>query len=150
MLYLAAEACTKCMTPAEIAEGRTFPHIKRIREVSKRVAVAIIEEGVREGLTTKIGPKELKEGLSALVQRWVTRPTSSSIILFSYICNPLFDASICPAFDAHHDMSVVLSVWTYFNMHNIPIMYLFRSLVQENVLAELSPVDVHRQSGLDL
>ena len=54
MLYLAAEACTNSMTKEEIAEGRTFPHINRIREVSKNVAIAIIEEGLRMGLCTKI------------------------------------------------------------------------------------------------
>ena len=32
MLYLAAKACTDTMTAEEIAEGRTFPNIKRIRE----------------------------------------------------------------------------------------------------------------------
>lgn len=45
MLYAAAEACTASMVDEEIREGRTFPHISRIREVSKRVAVAVIEEG---------------------------------------------------------------------------------------------------------
>jgi malate dehydrogenase (oxaloacetate-decarboxylating)(NADP+) len=32
MLYLSAKACTDSMTAEEIAEGRTFPNIKRIRE----------------------------------------------------------------------------------------------------------------------
>ena len=45
MLYAAAAACTNSMTEQEIAEGRTFPDIVRIREVSKRVALAVIEEG---------------------------------------------------------------------------------------------------------
>jgi len=54
MLYLAAKACTDSMTPEEIAEGRTFPNLKRIREVSKNVAVAVIEEALREGYTTKL------------------------------------------------------------------------------------------------
>jgi len=58
MLYLAADACSKSMTQAEIDEGRTFPHIKRIREVSKNVAVAVIEEGLREGLCSKIRSKK--------------------------------------------------------------------------------------------
>jgi len=74
MLYLAAEACTHSMTEAEIAEGRTFPNIKRIREVSRDVAVAVIEEGLRAGLTTKIGAKEKAEGITKLVERKMYYP----------------------------------------------------------------------------
>ena len=74
MLYLAAEACTKSMTPSEIAEGRTFPNIKRIREVSKNVAVAIIEEGIRQGLTTKISKHAIAEGIDNFVARKMYYP----------------------------------------------------------------------------
>mmetsp|Transcript_85591 Transcript_85591/g.228201 ORF Transcript_85591/g.228201 Transcript_85591/m.228201 type:complete len:600 (+) Transcript_85591:54-1853(+) len=80
MLYLASAACTNSMTPAEIAEGRTFPNINRIREVSRNVAVAVIEEGLREGLTTKIGKAELEEGIPALVARKMYYPVYMPVI----------------------------------------------------------------------
>jgi malate dehydrogenase (oxaloacetate-decarboxylating)(NADP+) len=68
MLYKAALAIPKAMTKDEIAEGRTFPNIKRIREVSQFVAVAVIEEAIKSGLTTKITEKH-KLDLLSLVQR---------------------------------------------------------------------------------
>ena len=61
MLYLASQACTDSLLPEEIAEGRTFPNINRIREVSQNVAVAVIQEGLREGLCTKINVKAIKK-----------------------------------------------------------------------------------------
>lgn len=66
MLYRAAEACTDSMTEEEIAEGRTFPNIKRIRDVSKAVAVAVIDQGMKEGLCT-IKERDLKGGLENLI-----------------------------------------------------------------------------------
>jgi len=54
MLYEAAVACVDAMNPEEIASGRTFPAIDRIREVSHQVAVAVIEKAMAEGLTTKL------------------------------------------------------------------------------------------------
>ena len=33
----AAVACVDCMTPEEIASGRTFPELKHIRDVSRKV-----------------------------------------------------------------------------------------------------------------
>ena len=80
MLYVAALACTNSMTEAEIQEGRTFPNVLRIREVSRNVAVAVIKEGLRSGLTTKIGPKELSVGIEALVERKMYWPTYVPLI----------------------------------------------------------------------
>lgn len=74
MLIRAAEACNNTMSEEEIAEGRTFPNLRRIREVSRNVAVAVIEEGLRQDLTTKIGKKELSEGLAHLVERKMYNP----------------------------------------------------------------------------
>ena len=51
MLYAAAVACVDAMTPDEIAEGRTFPKIDRIREVSHNVAVEVIKVALDSGLT---------------------------------------------------------------------------------------------------
>jgi malate dehydrogenase (oxaloacetate-decarboxylating)(NADP+) len=68
MLYLAAEACTNSMTEQEVEEGRTFPNIERIRDVSATVAVAIIEEGIRADLCTKITKRKLAGGIANLVK----------------------------------------------------------------------------------
>eukprot|EP00595_Chromulina_sp_UTEXLB2642_P000272 CAMPEP_0196762434 /NCGR_PEP_ID=MMETSP1095-20130614/1945_1 /TAXON_ID=96789 ORGANISM="Chromulina nebulosa, Strain UTEXLB2642" /NCGR_SAMPLE_ID=MMETSP1095 /ASSEMBLY_ACC=CAM_ASM_000446 /LENGTH=439 /DNA_ID=CAMNT_0042113321 /DNA_START=476 /DNA_END=1795 /DNA_ORIENTATION=+ len=75
MLYKAAVACTNMLTTEEIDEGRTFPAIHRIREVSHSVACAVIEEAMNEGLTTKITPVKLKDlSLSDYVRRKMYYP----------------------------------------------------------------------------
>jgi len=70
MLYRAAQACAAAMTPEEIAEGRTFPRLRRIREVSRDVAVAVIEEGLAAGLCPKLRRKDVERpgGVPALVR----------------------------------------------------------------------------------
>ncbi len=74
MLYVAAAACTNTMTDAEREEGRTFPDIRRIREVSKQVAVAVIQEGLDAGLVTKLSKKDMAEGLESLVEKKMYYP----------------------------------------------------------------------------
>jgi malate dehydrogenase (oxaloacetate-decarboxylating)(NADP+) len=69
MLYLAAEACTNTMTEDEIAEGRTFPKLGRIREVSKNVAVAVINEGIEKGMCPKLTQRDIDKGIEKLVTR---------------------------------------------------------------------------------
>lgn len=54
MLFKAAQACAESLTEEEIAEGRTFPTVSRIRHISHAVACAVIEEALGAGLTTKI------------------------------------------------------------------------------------------------
>ncbi len=75
MLYEASVACANTTTPEDIAQGRTFPQIRRIREVSHRVACAVIEEGIRAGLTTKITKRHIEEGIPNLVSRKMYYPT---------------------------------------------------------------------------
>ena len=76
MLYKAAVACVDTMTEEEIASGRTFPQLKRIREVSRKVACAVIDEALTRGLATKISRKEVPtaEELEALVHRKMYDP----------------------------------------------------------------------------
>lgn len=69
MLYKASVACSETMNDEEKAEGRTFPNLARIRDVSHAVAVAVINEGLAEKLTTKITAKHLAEGIPSLVSR---------------------------------------------------------------------------------
>eukprot|EP00617_Octactis_speculum_P026981 CAMPEP_0185748876 /NCGR_PEP_ID=MMETSP1174-20130828/7596_1 /TAXON_ID=35687 /ORGANISM="Dictyocha speculum, Strain CCMP1381" /LENGTH=615 /DNA_ID=CAMNT_0028424755 /DNA_START=6 /DNA_END=1853 /DNA_ORIENTATION=+ len=67
MLYLAAVACSESMTQEEIDEGRTFPAIARIRDVSHTVACAIIAEAMKQKLTTKIDMSLDEQGISDYV-----------------------------------------------------------------------------------
>lgn len=75
MLYTAAVACAGALTSAEIADGRTFPDIKRIREVSHAVACAVIKKAMEEGLTTKLSSRNMDAGgLANLVKRKMYYP----------------------------------------------------------------------------
>lgn len=69
MLHRASLACSQLLTEEEIAQGRTFPVVQRIREVSLAVACAVIEEALSCGLTTKIMPRHIKEGIPNFVRR---------------------------------------------------------------------------------
>ena len=59
MLYQAAVACTDAMTEEEIASGRTFPAISRIRDVSHGVACAVIRVALEAGLTSKLSAEQV-------------------------------------------------------------------------------------------
>eukprot|EP00559_Dactyliosolen_fragilissimus_P008907 CAMPEP_0184861216 /NCGR_PEP_ID=MMETSP0580-20130426/5964_1 /TAXON_ID=1118495 /ORGANISM="Dactyliosolen fragilissimus" /LENGTH=607 /DNA_ID=CAMNT_0027358637 /DNA_START=143 /DNA_END=1966 /DNA_ORIENTATION=- len=61
MLYVAAEALANHVSEEELAEGKVFPHISNIREVSLKVAVAVIEEAIREGQATKFKGKTIHD-----------------------------------------------------------------------------------------
>jgi malate dehydrogenase (oxaloacetate-decarboxylating)(NADP+) len=74
MLYLASVACTNTMTEDEISEGRTFPKLSRIREVSANVAVAIIKEAITQKLTTRIEGTYTDEELLQIVKKAMYYP----------------------------------------------------------------------------
>jgi len=61
MLYCAAEALANHVSSEELSQGKVFPHISKIREVSRQVAVAVIEEAVRDGLATKLKGQDLHD-----------------------------------------------------------------------------------------
>mmetsp|Transcript_912 Transcript_912/g.1924 ORF Transcript_912/g.1924 Transcript_912/m.1924 type:complete len:644 (+) Transcript_912:85-2016(+) len=61
MLYIAAKALAECLTPEEARNGQVFPHISNIRLVSRRVAVAVIEEAIATGIATKISADDRKD-----------------------------------------------------------------------------------------
>ncbi len=81
MLYVAAVACAESMTPEEKAEGRTFPKIARIRDVSHAVACAVISQALKDGLTTSFKRLEMDEKeISDLVRRKMYTPTYSPLV----------------------------------------------------------------------
>jgi len=61
MLYIAAKALAECLTPEDAAKGQVFPHISNIRDVSHKIAVAVIEEAIATGLATKISADDRKD-----------------------------------------------------------------------------------------
>jgi malate dehydrogenase (oxaloacetate-decarboxylating)(NADP+) len=52
MLYKAAEALANHVTPEELAQGKIFPPLEKIRDVSHQVAVAVIQQAIEEGQAT--------------------------------------------------------------------------------------------------
>ena len=61
MLYVAAEALANYVTEDELAEGKLFPNLKTIRDVSKKVAIAVIEEAIRTGQAPNLKEKDLAD-----------------------------------------------------------------------------------------
>ena len=63
-------------TSGRHAGAGTFPELNRIREVSRRVAVAVIDEALKHGLATKLTRREVPthEALDALVHRKMYNP----------------------------------------------------------------------------
>lgn len=60
MLYVAAEALANFVTSEELEQGKVFPHISNIREVSHRVAVAVAREAVSDGQATRLTGEEIE------------------------------------------------------------------------------------------
>jgi malate dehydrogenase (oxaloacetate-decarboxylating)(NADP+) len=54
MLYVAAEALANYVTEEEHQQGKVFPPLSSIRDVSKRVAIAVIEQAIVEGQATRL------------------------------------------------------------------------------------------------
>jgi malate dehydrogenase (oxaloacetate-decarboxylating)(NADP+) len=74
MLYRAAVTCSECMNEEERRQGRVFPSIRRIREVSRAVAVEIIHVAMEHNMAPKINRHAIEEGLSHLVNRKMYYP----------------------------------------------------------------------------
>lgn len=53
MINVAAQALAECLTDAEIDEGALFPPVRRLRDVARHVAVAVIEQAMADGVANK-------------------------------------------------------------------------------------------------
>jgi len=73
MLFVAAEALANFVTDEELKQGKVFPHISKIRDVSHKVAVAVIEQALHEGHATRFEGKEIHD-LDAYVARKMYDP----------------------------------------------------------------------------
>jgi len=82
MLYEAAVACVESMTDDEIASGRTFPEISRIRQVSHAVACRVIKKAFEEGLTTKLTRAKVPDDdtLAVYVNKKMYYPVYSPLV----------------------------------------------------------------------
>jgi malate dehydrogenase (oxaloacetate-decarboxylating)(NADP+) len=61
MFYVAARALAEEVTADDLAMGRIFPSLTRIREVSLKIAVAVADVAYRRGLTPSPRPENLAE-----------------------------------------------------------------------------------------
>jgi len=61
MLYIAAEALANFVSDKDLSDGKVFPPVHRIRDVSKAVAVAVIKEAVDKKLASKMTKKMVDE-----------------------------------------------------------------------------------------
>jgi len=61
MLNVAAEALADFVTEDELAQGKVFPNLSTIRDVSKKVAIAVIEEAIRTGQASKLSQRDIAD-----------------------------------------------------------------------------------------
>lgn len=61
MLYVAAEALANHVSDEELQSGKVFPNVGTIRDVSHKVACAVVREAARTGQASKLGAKELND-----------------------------------------------------------------------------------------
>jgi malate dehydrogenase (oxaloacetate-decarboxylating)(NADP+) len=73
MLYIAAKALAECVPDEVMARGQVFPHINTIRQVSHKIAVAVVQEAMREGIATKVTAEDA-EDLDTFVARKMYYP----------------------------------------------------------------------------
>ena len=75
MLYIAAVALANFVDVKDLEDGKVFPPVNVIRDVSKAVACAIIREAVDKKLATRITKKELDNmDLDAYVEKMMYNP----------------------------------------------------------------------------
>lgn len=79
MLYVAAEALANYLTEDELAQGKVFPDLSTIRDVSKKVAIAVIEEAIRTSQAPRLDEKALSD-LDAFVQKKMYDPVYVPLI----------------------------------------------------------------------
>ncbi len=79
MLYVAAEALANYLTEDELAQGKVFPDLSKIRDVSKKVAIAVIEEAIKQGQAPRLDEKALAN-LDAFVQKKMYDPVYVPLI----------------------------------------------------------------------
>ena len=67
MFFVAAKTLAKLVSEDDLEQGRIFPPLPKIREVSSAIASAVAEVAYRGGLATKPRPDDLPEYINSLV-----------------------------------------------------------------------------------
>jgi malate dehydrogenase (oxaloacetate-decarboxylating)(NADP+) len=67
MFFVAAKTLAKLVSEDDLEQGRIFPPLTKIREVSAAIASAVAEVAYRGGLATKPRPDDLLEYINSLV-----------------------------------------------------------------------------------
>jgi len=67
MFLTAAQVLSSMVTDEEIAKGAVYPSLKRVRDVSRAIAVSVCEVAVREGLVEDDLPDPLDEYIRSLM-----------------------------------------------------------------------------------
>lgn len=65
MFFVAAKVLASLVTVEDLAIGRIFPDLARIREVSSKIALAVAETAFNRGLTRQPRPDDLAEHIKA-------------------------------------------------------------------------------------
>jgi malate dehydrogenase (oxaloacetate-decarboxylating)(NADP+) len=65
MFLVAARTLSEMATPEELAEGRVYPSLARIREVSLRIAVEVARVAFQEGLAQVLEPADLEADITS-------------------------------------------------------------------------------------
>jgi len=65
MITIAATTLAKCVSTEEFNEGRLYPRLNRIRDISKEVATAVIEKAFEQNLAQIEKPQNIKEFVSS-------------------------------------------------------------------------------------
>jgi malate dehydrogenase (oxaloacetate-decarboxylating)(NADP+) len=74
MFQAAARTLAEQVTPADLAEGRIYPTLARIRDVSATIASAVAEVAYRQGLAAAPEPQDLPTFIQAFMYEPVYRP----------------------------------------------------------------------------
>ena len=74
MLYVAAEALANFVSSDDHKQGKVFPPLSQIRDVSKSVAIAVIEQAIKEGQATKISDEIETKDLDTFVSKKMYDP----------------------------------------------------------------------------
>jgi malate dehydrogenase (oxaloacetate-decarboxylating) len=54
MINVAAATLAECLSDAEVAEGALFPSVRRLRDVSRAVGVAVVKQAVADGVAAPV------------------------------------------------------------------------------------------------
>ena len=73
MLYVAAEALANFVSDEDHSKGKVFPPLNQIREVSKKVAIAVIKQAMKEGQASKLDVDKFDD-LDSYVSRKMYNP----------------------------------------------------------------------------